>query len=499
MKTTNKIYPKEWLELHPYLQTTSADLYYTGIANRIYKVLLNNNFDELQSDENIRIVSCCVAAYLEDQISETGIWRAFTSGCRKLYNKPLPFYAVNDEDYYDEEVNYADICFLLWHCLQSFQEGRIINPENPGITLTAEAIYEILDEAYEIAPVNEKMWDLFSPEKDYSDFFEYRKLLDWFHYHCYLNLWNETVLDEVLGNMYDNPDIGEEHLATLEYTAEVELSFVSRNNLLSMSSPEWLSRIMENKNHPQYAFFRDIVRKDYSWYLFHKEDKRYIYVTDLLEDKSTAICIEKRSLDKLSFVPEASCLSCVLIWYAGAWWQCGMCISNKISNLTDEQLASYNKKGAEKTNLRDYNNFMKASEGRPVMYFSSGNEMMDFFTTKMEYTSAPDFDLPKNFNKKILLSISKEDGLQVMTDGIECIKDPLNPFYDQASAKHGAINYYVCPGYCPLEVLYYLIENNFLPDAALNSVMGEEHGRKLLNDNRDFVLRYFLKYNGEKN
>ena len=34
-----KIYPKDWLQLHPYKQSDSTDLYYTHIANRIYDML----------------------------------------------------------------------------------------------------------------------------------------------------------------------------------------------------------------------------------------------------------------------------------------------------------------------------------------------------------------------------------------------------------------------------------------------------------------------------
>ena len=31
-----KIYPKDWLQLHPYKQSDPTDSYYTNIANRIY-------------------------------------------------------------------------------------------------------------------------------------------------------------------------------------------------------------------------------------------------------------------------------------------------------------------------------------------------------------------------------------------------------------------------------------------------------------------------------
>ena len=34
-----KIYPKEWLELHPYQIVDEVDRYYTDVANQIYQVL----------------------------------------------------------------------------------------------------------------------------------------------------------------------------------------------------------------------------------------------------------------------------------------------------------------------------------------------------------------------------------------------------------------------------------------------------------------------------
>ena len=44
-----KIFPKDWLQLHPYKQSTPVDSYYTGIANRIYDIMekteLVNSFE----------------------------------------------------------------------------------------------------------------------------------------------------------------------------------------------------------------------------------------------------------------------------------------------------------------------------------------------------------------------------------------------------------------------------------------------------------------------
>ena len=42
-----KIFPKDWLQLHPYKQSTPVDSYYTGIANRIYDIMekIGQEFD----------------------------------------------------------------------------------------------------------------------------------------------------------------------------------------------------------------------------------------------------------------------------------------------------------------------------------------------------------------------------------------------------------------------------------------------------------------------
>ena len=50
-----KIFPKDWLQLHPYKQSTPVDSYYTGIANRIYDIMekteLVNSFEGEETNQ----------------------------------------------------------------------------------------------------------------------------------------------------------------------------------------------------------------------------------------------------------------------------------------------------------------------------------------------------------------------------------------------------------------------------------------------------------------
>lgn len=157
-RVMKKIYPKEWLELHPYKQTNSVDQYYVGIANEIHKRLYSSTIaDAFEEEKNIRYTSLCLAAWFEDVISQTGIWQAFTAECRKRYGSYLPFYPIKG-DYFPDEINLEDIRFLLWHHIQYLCRGiSAINPENPGIEQTAQKIYGLLAEEYETAPENERM------------------------------------------------------------------------------------------------------------------------------------------------------------------------------------------------------------------------------------------------------------------------------------------------------------------------------------------------------
>ena len=135
-RVMKKIYPKKWLELHPYKQTNSVDQYYVGIANEIHKRLYSSTIaDAFEEEENIRYTSLCLAAWFEDVISQTGIWQAFTAECRKRYGAYLPFYPIKG-DYFPDEINLEDIRFLLWHHIQYLCRGiSAINPENPGMKM----------------------------------------------------------------------------------------------------------------------------------------------------------------------------------------------------------------------------------------------------------------------------------------------------------------------------------------------------------------------------
>ena len=170
----------------------SVDIYYTGIANRIYDILKETKLDAIfNTPHSMRTAVMSITGWFEDVISQNGIWQAFTNECEQMYGKKLPFYPL-DDNYYPDEINQEDIQFLLWHNLQTVtRTQRIINPTSPVLMLAAEFIYHMLEDEYETAPENERLHQFIyaSVDKEVACA-HYVEVATWFHYKSFINIEN---------------------------------------------------------------------------------------------------------------------------------------------------------------------------------------------------------------------------------------------------------------------------------------------------------------------
>ena len=494
-RVMKKIYPKKWLELHPYKQTNSVDQYYVGIANEIHKRLYSSTIaDAFEEEENIRYTSLCLAAWFEDVISQTGIWQAFTAECRKRYGAYLPFYPIKG-DYFPDEINLEDIRFLLWHHIQYLCRGiSAINPENPGIEQTAQEIYGLLAEEYETAPENERMQKfLYHSAMGEEDFFRYREILDWFHYQCYFNIENVAQYRDEAERLLDDEKITPEMAETLIYATRTSLTFKGRRNLLSLTSPEWLALI--GKAHPEHQLWGKVKARENSCYLLEKEDDEYLYVKDLCSEDESEFKITKKSLN-LSAIRSRevgkSTLICELIYFGNAWWQCGMLLENKYNQKMAEYVDDLTKQ-KEKTNEKAaFHDFIKASGGKSFVFCQSQEEISDFLLNKMEYGLKEDLDIPRIHTETgAMLMANPHTGLHIQFKLCECIKSPDNPNYNKEEAEKNAIMFIVNPDIIPYQLSCILQDEGMLPDAYLNSLQRKEYGQEFIRKNAHFLTDYF--------
>ena len=494
-RVMKKIYPKKWLELHPYKQTNSVDQYYVGIANEIHKRLYSSTIaDAFEEEENIRYTSLCLAAWFEDVISQTGIWQAFTAECRKRYGAYLPFYPIKG-DYFPDEINLEDIRFLLWHHIQYLCRGiSAINPENPGIEQTAQKIYGLLAEEYETAPENERMQEfLYHSAMGEEDFFRYREILDWFHYQCYFNIENVAQYRDEAERLLDDEKITPEMAETLIYATRTSLTFKGRRNLLSLTSPEWLALV--GKAHPEHQLWGKVKARENSCYLLEKEDDEFLYVKDLCSEDEGEFKITKKSLN-LSAIRSRevgkSTLICELIYFGNAWWQCGMLLENKYNQKMAEYVDDLTKQ-KEKTNEKaTFHDFIKASGGKSFVFCQSQEEISDFLLNKMDYNLKEGLDIPRiNTENGAMLMANPHTGLHIQFKLCECIKSPDNPNYNKEEAEKNAIMFIVNPDIIPYQLSCILQDEGMLPDAYLNSLQGKEYGQEFIRKNAHFLTDYF--------
>lgn len=110
---TIKLYIKDWLAIHPYIQQQATDRYFVDLANRLYSTCTIRKIPE-----SIKKKLCLyTAAYFEDVISGLGLWQAFIKKHLELYDTSLPFYTIRP-DYIKDEINEEDIRFIIWNTLE---------------------------------------------------------------------------------------------------------------------------------------------------------------------------------------------------------------------------------------------------------------------------------------------------------------------------------------------------------------------------------------------
>jgi len=183
---SNFISTLELRALHPNGVIADSDMYFASLANKIFRTLLNDKLIKRECDEYfLRQISLKSSSYLEDTVSQWGLFDGFRKLHSEICGKLMPFYNV-DEEYYRDEINIEDVQFLVWSTFQEIinekEEICFINPDNPMLMLMSSVIFDILDEEYEFTPENEKIYELLH-KADLDDFIDFRQLLEWLCLH----------------------------------------------------------------------------------------------------------------------------------------------------------------------------------------------------------------------------------------------------------------------------------------------------------------------------
>ena len=146
-----------------------------------------------------------------------------------------------------------------------------------------------------------------------------------------------------------------------------------------------------------------------------------------------------------------------------------------------------------------FDEFMKASGGKQFVFCKSEEEVQDFLSQKLGYKEKEGIELPKmDATHGLVLMVSPHTGIHVQMQLCECISSPDNTFYDAEAAKKQAAMFILNPNVIPYDLSCALQDADMLPDACLNSALGEEHGRETMKRNARFFTDYFFEKCREK-
>lgn len=476
-----------WNSGHLDIQTNASDFYYVKLARKLYGII---RFSEIGRDEGefmCEHFAMAAAYYFEDVVSGIGIWQTFTSKHKELYGKYLPFYDLDEEEYYQDEVNLEDVCFLVWMILQKEKDGTFLNPENPYLVKMASMIYEVLDAEFEEAPMNTEMLEHLKNPSYYRDFYSVKLMLtrlisEVYLFEPFIDERITKVEDEVnalLGNSLDD--------SSLAYAVDSIISCCEKTGPLALYAHDWLAAILAHWGMKEESErVAAIESLKYGVYLLKRYDSQTICLEDI---KGEEYIISRDSFDEL---PDSTLLGNKsfigsLVKFDGEWLVNGISswgLGTKIFDAYKKNMAMI---GGDPIL---YDKILKINENHPMLYFKDYEEMLKWFDSHIGLDES--FTLPEQMKKQQFFAVyvDKVRDMAVLPDGALAIKDERNPYYNKEKAEEQGINFIVSDATTSKELLHYLIEHDMLPDACINSTKGLERGKQLVQENMDFIARF---------
>lgn len=323
MKAKDRIYISDWQEMKPYQSHSSIDLYYLSICNEISKELDYVKKKDLVIPTNkFKDFVCFIVSYFEDVISETNLFATFRKKHSELYGKKLPFYEVDEEDYFENEINYEDIKFLIWYFANACQDDDVLNTESVFIDLMAGDIFEIFENYFETAPENPKLKEAYKLDLT-DDFYEIRGFIQKILMGSYL-----FYPDISYKYMDELNELAEEHKKSNnfeQYFNELNDSFSlkTHTNLLSFKANQWAAYLL-GEDHPNYEAILSIENRISGFFVIDEIINNYYVIEHIaskekinLLQESFDYVVKGKNLDSIFYMSAVN--------FCNQWWFSGTC------------------------------------------------------------------------------------------------------------------------------------------------------------------------------
>jgi hypothetical protein len=521
----DRIFIKKWLYLKPYDKQVPTDSYYLELSNKVKKALLSSHHSLVLplyiDNEDIDLFACFLTSYFEDIISGTNLWNTFVQAHKELYQKPLPFY--EGEEYYPNEINAQDVCFLIWYFINTYQQEKFISPINDFIFDIADKVMAVFDEAWEYAPENEDLKQFYTIDKNETDFYHARNLIDNILFKSYL-FYTDTR-NELMDSVQEIiEEYGEKDyvLIMLNENRDQLLHELS-TRLLALSGKEWAARLI-GKEHPLYRDFLNLTPKISGNFLYKGQDEKDIFLEHIASGKKFAMT--KKSFEDHDKLTEKNAIVHIgIVKWRNEWWFSGVFAQMDFDPdlIFDEKNSLEKRKVVDFLDHKEHNpdgileNQLKAfkelTNGSQIAFLKS-DEIEDFVQkfiahynnmlklSKREREKARKRAEAEGFfgDEKTttdfsdagdsgLVFFNSKSGIEVAIGMNSAFPSPVNAFYDKAESAEHLLDLLMSDE-ISTELAKFCVDNykSELP------FFEEEEGKMYLK-NFDFLLRFWKKEN----
>lgn len=161
----------------------------------------------------------------------------------------------------------------------------------------------------------------------------------------------------------------------------------------------------------------------------------------------------------------------------------------------NHRLPTKKQKQEEKEVHPSFEKLTKATGGEPVKFISGYRQFNDFLIEHMGWRPGVDHLDQLKDCRDFVLMVNPGKGLLVATDICRCIAASSNHLYDKEYAQNHAMELLTERGRCPHDLLSYICEHGWLPDAHFPD--SDDH--EIIKTFHDFIARCYLQlyYRGD--
>ncbi|MGK7393338.1 MAG: DUF3843 family protein [Candidatus Cyclobacteriaceae bacterium M3_2C_046] len=246
---SEKITQSWYLEKKPYQDFDNYDQYYLSLIQKILDILRNNPFPDpqvkLNQDQNKQL-AYVLGGYFEDYMSEIGIWPALIHYHQKLYETPVPLMLEPEDepDYDTNELNPADVQFIIWNFYSRIFENLIIPPQLEYFFTLSNRIFELLDKEVE-KEIATDFYDEFLTISSEQDFYQVKPKLEWFARQSYLLGFEHDIALQKILKQESAKKSSREYIQMLFVFQHEDILFRNPTQWSAVPVLEWFTRIIQ--------------------------------------------------------------------------------------------------------------------------------------------------------------------------------------------------------------------------------------------------------------